>query len=206
VTLILFLIICGGLLGGLIFAAVAETTSSAWSTWRILGTGGLCTLLVAGGYLAAHVVTASSASGSHPVRLVTTIRVPHKVRVHGRTVVRYRLRKKVVLAQARTVLETQTIHTAHGIKVVTRPVIRYRVTYRKHVITVAGKPVIVTTPVTNTQVLTNTLSQTETRTQTRTQTQTVSVPVTTTVISTETLPVTSTKTLTVTVTLPITIP
>jgi hypothetical protein len=200
VTLILILIICGGLIGGLFFAAVAETTNSTWSMWRILGAGGLCTLLVAGGYLAAHVVTARSAADSHPVRLVTTLRVPYRVRVHGRTVVRYRLRRKVVLGQARTLMETQTIHTAHGTKVVTRPVIRYRVSYQKHVVTVAGKPVTMTRPVTNTQVMTSTLSRTQTQTQT--QTRTVSVPVTTTVISTETLPVTSTETLTVTVTCP----
>ena len=153
-------------------------------------------LLVGGGFAAARAVAGASSAQSKrtAVRIITT-RQKVRVRVHGRLVTRWRTRK--LYAEARTVMQTQTIHTAHGIRVVRRPVTRYQVVYRK------GKTSTVSHPVTDVQTLTNTNTQLVTVTNHVTDTQTVTQPITvvetTTVVSTETQTVTLPITVTVTV-------
>jgi hypothetical protein len=155
---------------------------------------GLVAVLGAGGYIAAGKVTqagAGTTGSSDLVRLVRTVREPVTVRIHGHTVVRWRVRREVVRARAQTVLQTQTVQTPGGTKVITRPV----VTYRKQVVRLRGKTrtVVVAKTVTNSQ--TSTVSQTQT--DVRTVTQPVTVVQTQTVTSTVTEPA-----VTVTVTLP----
>jgi hypothetical protein len=165
-------------------------------------------LLALGGLAARQVVQAQASTSTQPlVRLTTTVRRLVRVRKDGHTVVRWRVRRKVVYARAQTVLQTRTIHTPTGTRVVTRPVTHYQVVYRKHVVTVHGKTQTVNRPVTNVQTQTQTQTQTSTVrvtqpvtvTQVRTTTQqtTTTVVQTTTVITTVTLPGT-----TVTVTAP----
>ena len=165
----------------------------------------LLALLASGGYVAATKV-ADAGTGTDPttskhlVRLVTTVRVPVKVRVHGHTVIRWRVRRKVVRAQAQTVMQKETVQTPSGTKVITKPVVHYRVAYKKKVVKVSGKgsTVVVTNSRTDTVSRTQTDVQTVTRPVTVVQTQTV----VTTVVqpgTTVTLPGT-----TVTVTLPAT--
>lgn len=161
---------------------------------------GLVAVLGAGGYIAAGKISqagAGTTGSSDLVRLVRTVRQPVTVRIHGRKVVRWRVRREVVQARAQTVLQTRTVQTPGGTKVVTRPV----VTYRKEVVRVRGKPrtVVVAKTVTNSQ--TSTVLQTSTVSRTQTDVQTVTQPVT--VVQTQT--VTSTVTepaVTVTVTVP----
>jgi hypothetical protein len=163
-------------------------------------------LLALGGLAARQVVQAQASTSTQPlVRLTTTVRQLVRVHKNGHTVVRWRVRRKVVYARARTVLQTRTIHTPTGTRVVTRPVTRYHVVYRKHVVTVHGKTQTVNRPVTDVQTQTQTqtstvrVTQPLTVTQVRTTTQqtTTTVVQTTTVITTVTLPGT-----TVTVTAP----
>jgi hypothetical protein len=162
-------------------------------------------LLVLGGFLAARAVAggSSGATTQGSVRVVT-MRQKVRVRVHGRLVTRWRVRK--VYEKAKTVLETQTIHTKNGIRVVTHPVTRYQVVYRKRVIREHGKTRTVLQPLTTTQTHTSTNTQlvTVTRQVTQTQVRTVTQPVTnvvtTTVVSTQT----ETVPVTVTITVPIT--
>jgi hypothetical protein len=163
-------------------------------------------LLALGGLAARQVVQAQASTSTQPlVRLTTTVRQLVRVHKNGRTVVRWRVRRKVVYARAQTVLQTRTIHTPTGTRVVTRPVTRYHVVYRKHVVTVHGKTQTVNRPVTDVQTQTQTqtstvrVTQPVTVTQVRMTTQqtTTTVVQTTTVITTVTLPGT-----TVTVTVP----
>lgn len=166
----------------------------------------LVVLLAGGGYIAADRVSqagAETGGGKHLVRLVTTVREPVTTRIHGHTVVHWRVRRKVVEAQPQTVMERQTIRTPSGTKVVTRPVVHYRVLYRKKVVTVNGKTNTVVVPQTVTDSRTTTVSRTQTEVQT--VTDRVTVVRTETVVSTVTEPGT-TVTLpgtTVTVTLPV---
>jgi len=166
----------------------------------------LVVLLAGGGYIAADKVSqagAETGGGKHLVRLVTTVREPVTTRIHGHTVVHWRVRRKVVEAQPQTVMERQTIRTPSGTKVVTRPVVHYRVLYRKKVVTVNGKTNTVVVPQTVTDSRTTTVSRTQTEVQT--VTDRVTVVRTETVVSTVTEPGT-TVTLpgtTVTVTLPV---
>ena len=158
----------------------------------------LLAVLAAGGFFAAHRVSRAGAGtngSSDLVRLVTTVREPVKVRVHGHTVVRWRVRRKVVEAQAQTVMQRRTVQTPSGAKVITRPV----VTYRKKVVKLGGKTSTVAVPQTVTDSRTSTVSQTETDVQTVTRPVTVvqTETVISTVIATVTLPGT-----TETVTLP----
>lgn len=172
---------------------------------KFVGVLVLIVLLAGGGYIAADKVSqagAQTGSTNRLVRLVTTVREPVKVRVHGHTVVRWRVKRKVVEAQPQTVLQTQTIRTPSGTRVVTHPVVRYRVAYRKKVVKVNGKSSTVVVPRTVTDSRTTTVARTATDVQT--VTRPVTVVRTETVISTVTLPGT-TVTLpgtTVTVTLP----
>ena len=163
-----------------------------------VGAFALIALLAAGGYIAAEKVSqagAGTGTSPHPVRIVTTVREPVKMRIHGRTVIRWRVRRKVVQAQAQTVMQTETVKTPTGTKVISRPVVRYRVAYRQKVVTRNGKTRTVDVP------LTVTASQTSTVTRTQMGVQTVTQPVTVTqtVDSTVTQPGT---TMTTTVTLP----
>lgn len=167
---------------------------------KIIGALALVVLLAVGGFLAADKISlagagTNSAGSTHLVRRVTTVRRRVKVRVHGRTVVRWRLRRKVVEAQPQTVMQRQTVMTPGGTKVVTRPVVRYRVAYRKTVVQKRGKTRTVVQSQTVTDSRTSTVSQTETVVQT--VTRPVTVVQTQTVVTTVTLPGT-----TVTVTLP----
>lgn len=164
-------------------------------------------LLAVGGLAAARaVVHASSASPARAGVQAVTTRRQVRVMEHGHLVTRWRTR--TVYPRARTVLQTQTIHTPHGTRVVMRPVVHTRVAYRKHVVTVNGKTRTVSRPVTNARTITNTRTQvvTSTRDVTNPQvtvTQPVTVVATTTVVST----VTNTLPVTVTVTVPtVTIP
>ena len=165
----------------------------------------LVALLGTGGYIAAEKVSqagAGTGTSTHPVRIVTTVREPVRVRVHGRTVIRWHVRRKVVQAQAETVMQTETIKTPTGSKVIRRPVVRYRVAYRQKVVTRNGQTRTVDVPQTVTDSQTSAVTQTQT--DVRTDVQTVTQPVTVTVTSTVTQPAT-TVTLpgtTVTVTLP----
>lgn len=148
----------------------------------------LAALLAGGGYIAADKVSQAGAgtdpgTSRHLVRLVTTVREPVKVRVHGRTVVRWRVRRKVIQAQAQTVMQRETVQTPGGTKVVTRPVVHYRVAYRKKVVRVNGRTSTVVVPQTITASRTSTVSVSRTETNVRTVTQ----PVTQTVVSTVTL-------------------
>jgi hypothetical protein len=167
-------------------------------------------VLVLGGFLAARAVAGSSSaapSTQSGVRVVT-MRQKVRVRVHGRLVTRWRLKK--VYAKAQTVLETRTIHTPHGTRVVTRPVVHYHVVYRKRVIRRNGRTRTVLQPLTTTQTKTSTNTNTQlvtvthqvTDTRTVTITQPVTVIDTTTVVSTQTQ--TETVPVTITVTLPVT--
>lgn len=149
--------------------------------------------LLAGGYFAAARVSqagAGTSSSSDLVRLVTTVREPVTTRINGHTVVRWRVRRKVVEAQAHTVMRRETVKTPSGTKVVTRPV----VTYRKKVVKVGGK----TSTVSVRQTVTN--SQTNTVSRTVTDVQTITRPVT--VVETQTDTQTQTQTVVTTVTLP----
>jgi hypothetical protein len=153
--------------------------------------------LVAAGFAAARTLArASSGPTSQAAAHVVTVRQKVRARIHGHLVTRWRVRK--VLAQAQTVLETQTIHTPNGIRVVTHPVTRYQVVYRKHLVKVHGKTRTVLQPVTNTHTLTKTNTHFVTRQVTNKEFVTVTQPVTNTVVSTETdtLPVTTTVTVT----------
>lgn len=155
-------------------------------------------VLVTGGFLAARAVADASSGASTRSKVhIVTMRQKVRVRVHGHTVTRWRVRK--VAAQAHTVLQTQTIHTPNGIRVVRRPVTRYQVVYRKKVVRSHGGTRTVRQAVTNTKTNTSTQLETVTRELTRTQTLTVTKPVT--VVSTQT--VTQTVPLTITVTLPV---
>lgn len=151
----------------------------------------LVAVLAGGGYIVAD-KTADAGTNSSPdlVRLVTTVREPVKVRIHGHTVVRWRVRRKVVEAQAQTVMQRRTVRTPDGTKVITRPV----VTYRKKVVKVGGKTSTVAVPQTITDSRTSTVLQTKTAIQT--VTRPVTVVQTQTVVSTVTLPAT-TETVTV---------
>jgi hypothetical protein len=156
---------------------------------KFVGALVLVVLLAGGGYIAADKVSqagAETGAGKHFVRLVTTVREPVTTRIHGHTVVRWRVRRKVVEAQARTVMERQTIRTPSGTRVVTRPVVRYRVVYRKKVVKVGGKTSTVVVPQTVTDSRTTTVSRTQTEVQT--VTDPVTVVRTQTVVSTVTLP------------------
>jgi hypothetical protein len=153
--------------------------------------------LVAGGFAAARTIAhASSGPTSQAAAHVVTVRQKVRTRIHGHVVTRWRVRK--VLAQAQTVLETQTIHTPNGIRVVTHPVTRYQVVYRKHLVKAHGKTRTVLQPLANTQTLTKSSTQVVTRQVTSKEFVTVTQPVTNTVVSTETdtLPVTTTVTVT----------
>jgi hypothetical protein len=165
-------------------------------------------LLVLGGLAARQVVRAqASTTPQRLVRLTTTVRQLERVHRNGRTVVVWRVRRKVVYARPQTVLQTQTIHTPTGTRVVTRPVTRYHVVYRKHVVTVHGKARTVNRPVTEARTQTSTVRVTQpvtvtqvrstTKQTTTTVVQTTTDVQTTTVITTVTLPGT-----TVTVTAP----
>ena len=165
-----------------------------------LGMLGLAVLVV-GGLLAARTVAHASADATtHPGLRVVTLRQRVRMRVHGRVVTRWRLRK--VYAKAETVMQTQTIHTPHGLRVVTRPVTRYHVVYRKRVVRKNGRTRTVRQPVTNSGTQTSTQLVTVTRQVTNDRTVTVTQPVTvvatTTVVSTQT----DTVPVTITVTLP----
>jgi hypothetical protein len=158
-------------------------------------------LLALGGLAARQVVRAQASTSTQPlVKLTTTVRQLVRVRKNGHTVVRWRVRRKVVYARAQTVLQTRTIHTPTGTRVVTRPVTRYHVVYRKHVVTVHGKTRTVNQPVTDVQ------TQTQTRTQTQTQTVRVTQPVTETQVRTTTQQSTTTVVQTTTVITTITLP
>jgi hypothetical protein len=157
-------------------------------------------LLVLGGVAARQVVRAqASTSPQRLVRLTTTVRQQVRVRRHGRTTIQWRVRHRVLYAQAQTVLQTATIHTPTGTRVVTRPVTRYHVIYRKRVVTVRGRTQRVRTPVTQTDTVrvTQPVTATDVRTITLHSTTTVVKTQTTTVITTVTLPGT-----TVTITVP----
>lgn len=162
---------------------------------------GLVAVLGAGGYIAAGKISqagAGTTGSSDLVRLVRTVRQPVTVRIHGRQVVRWRVRREVVQARAQTVLQTRTVQTPGGTKVITRPV----VTYRKQVVRVRGKTRTVLVARTVTDSRTSTVSQTSTVSRTQTDVRTVTQPVT--VVQTQT--VTSTVTepaVTVTVTVPL---
>jgi hypothetical protein len=167
---------------------------------KIVGALVLIALLAGGGYLAADKISLAGAgtdpgASTHLVRRVTTVREPVKVRVHGHTVVRWRLRRKVVEAQPQTVMQRETVMTPGGKKIVTRPVVRYRVAYRKKIVQKDGKTSTVVESQTVTDSRTSTVSRTETVVQT--VTRPVTVVQTQTVVTTVTLPGT-----TVTVTLP----
>jgi hypothetical protein len=160
-------------------------------------------LLALGGLAARQVVRAQASTSTQPlVKLTTTVRQLVRVRKNGHTVVRWRVRRKVVYARAQTVLQTRTIHTPTGTRVVTRPVTRYHVIYRKHVVTVHGKTRTVNQPVTDVQ----TQTQTQTRTQTQTQTVRVTQPVTETQVRTTTQQSTTTVVQTTTVITTVTLP
>lgn len=133
---------------------------------RVGGALALVALLAGGGYLVADQV---AKTGTGTVRLVTTVREPVKVGLHGRTVVRWVPRRKVVQAPGRTVMRRETVKTPAGTKVVTRPV----VTYRKKVVAVGGKTSTVVAPRTVTETRTVTEVQTATRPVTVVQTRTV---------------------------------
>jgi hypothetical protein len=172
---------------------------------KAIGVVVLLGVLVLGGFLAARAVAGGSSSSTTQASVrVVTMRQKVRVRVHGRLVTRWQVRK--VYAKAKTVLETQTIQTKNGIRVVTHPVTRYHVVYRKRVVREHGKTRTVLQPLTTTQTHTSTNTQlvTVTRQVTDTQVRTVTQPVTnlvtTTVVSTET----DTVPVTVTVTTPIT--
>lgn len=172
--------------------AAMEDSSDA----KMVGVLALVVLLAGGGYFVAGKVSQAGAgtgksSSTHLVRLVTTVREPMKVRVHGHTVIRWRVRRKVIEAPAQTVMQRETVQTPGGTKVITRPV----VTYRKKVVTAAGKKSTVVVSQTITDSRTRTVSRTETDVQT--VMRPVTVTVVQTVVSTVTLPGT-----TVTVTLP----
>jgi hypothetical protein len=172
---------------------------------KFVGAFALVALLAAGGYVAAEKVSqagAGTGASRDLVRVVTTVREPVKTRIHGRTVIRWRVRRKVVQAQAQTVMQTETVKTPSGSKVITRPVVRYRVAYRQKVVTRNGKTRTVDVPQTVTA--SQTIAVTRTQTDVQTVTQPVTVTRTVTATSTVTQPGT-TVTLpgtTVTVTLP----
>ena len=180
---------------------------------KFVGALVLLALLAGGGYIAADKASQVGAAtgmgaSTHLVRLVTTVREPVTTRVNGHTVVRWRVRRKVVEAQAQTVMQTATVQTPGGTKVISHPVVRYRVAYRKKVVRVNGKASTVIVPQTVTDSQTNTVSRTQTDVQTVTQPVTVvrTVTQTQTIVSTVTLPGT-TVTLpgtTETVTVPVT--
>jgi hypothetical protein len=157
----------------------------------VLGSLLVLALLVGGGFAAARAVAGAS-SGESEVRIITT-RQKVQVKVHGHIVTRWRTRE--LYAEAKTVMQTQTIQTPHGIKLVRRPVTRYQVVYRK------GGTRTLSRPVTDVQTLTNTSTRLVTVTNHVTDTATITQPETivdtTTVVSTETdtLPVTVTVTL-----------
>ena len=157
-------------------------------------------LLVLGGFAARQVVRAqASTSPQRLVRITTTVHRLVKLQRNGRTILQWRVRRRVLYAQAQTVLQTKTIRTPNGTRVVTRPVTRYRVVYRKRVVTVSGKTQTVRTPVTQTATVrvTQPVTVTQVKTATLHATTTVIQTKTTTVITTVTLPGT-----TVTVTVP----
>jgi hypothetical protein len=175
------------------FADIRDAIEDS-SDAKLVGVLALVVLLAGGGYFVAGKVSQAGAgmgksSSAHLVRLVTTVREPTKVRVHGHTVIRWRVRRKVVEAPAQTVMQRQTVQTPGGTKVITRPV----VTYRKKVVTAAGKKSTVVVP----QTITDSRTRTVSRTETDVETVTRPVTVVETVVSTVTLPGA-----TVTITLP----
>src|SRR5436309_3685858 len=96
----------------------------------VLGSLLALVLLVGGGFAAARALAGASGgeSKSSAVRVITT-RQRVRVKVDGRLVTQWRTRR--LYAEAKTVMQTQTIHTSNGIKVLKRPVTRYQVVYRK---------------------------------------------------------------------------
>jgi hypothetical protein len=169
---------------------------------KLVGGLALAAVVAGGGYIAAGEVSnagagTDSGTRAHLARLVTTVRQPVTVSVHGHTVVRWRKRRVVVQAQPRTVMERETVQTPSGTKVITRPVVHYRIAYRKVVRN--GKTSTVVVPQTVAVQQTVTDSRTSTVSQTETDVQTVTQPVT--VVQTETVVTTVTEPGT-TVTLP----
>jgi hypothetical protein len=175
-----------------LYADIRDTFGSSTNA-KLVAALVLVAVLAGGGYIVADKTSqAGAGTNSSPdlVRLVTTVREPVKVRVHGHTVVRWRVRRKVVEAQAQTVMQRRTVRTPAGTKVISRPV----VTYRKKVVKVGGKTSTVAVPQTITDSRTSTVLQTKTDIQT--VTRPVTVVQTQTVVSTVTLPGT-TETVTV---------
>lgn len=156
---------------------------------KFVGVLVLLALLVGGGYIAAGKVSQVGAdTGTGLVRVVSTVREPVTTRVNGHTLVRWRVRRKVVEAQAQTVMQTETVQTPGGTKLISHPVVRYRVAYRKKVVRVNGKGSTVIVPQTVTNSQTSTISRTQTNVQTVTQPVTVVQTQTQTIVSTITLP------------------
>ena len=110
--------------------------------------------------------------------------------MYGRVVTRWRTRR--LYAEAKIVMQTQTIHTPNGIRVLKRPVTRYQVAYRKGATRTLAQPVTDVRTLTNTSIRTQLVTVTDHVTDMKTITQPVTIAVTTTVVSTETdtLPVT----------------
>jgi hypothetical protein len=182
------------------FADMRDAIGGSADT-KVVAAVALVALLAIGGYVVAGKVSQAGAgtSGSpNLVRRVKTVRERVKVRVNGHTVVRWRVRRKVVEAQGhavmqrQTIFQRQTVRTPGGTKVITRPV----VSHRTRVVKVGGETSTVVVPQTITHSWTSTVSRTQT--DVKTVTQPVTVVQTQTVISTVTLPGT-----TVTVTLPV---
>jgi len=156
---------------------------------KLVGALALAALVAGGGYIAASEVSKAGAgtntgASPHLARLVTTVREPVTVRIHGHTVVHWRVRRKVVEAQPRTVMQRETVQTPAGTKVITRPVVHDRIVYRKVVKNGKTSTVVVAHTVTDSR--TSTVSRTETAVQT--VTQPVTVVRTETVVTTVTLP------------------
>ena len=142
--------------------------------------------LVAGGFVTALTVAHTSpAAGAGPDTRVVTLRQKIRVHEHGRVVTHWRIRK--VYAQARTVLEAQTIRTPKGVRLVVGH----------------GTSRTVMQPVTDTRVLTRMSTQLGTVTRETTNTQVVTVTHPVTVVATTTIVSTETQTLPITVTVTI---
>lgn len=196
-------------------------------TLAVVGVCGALTMraLASGGH--------SNASASY-VPMETTVLRRVAVVERGKTVYKRVPIVKRIYAKPVTVQETRVVQTPSGTKVVTEPVVRFRPVYRRQVVLVHGKPVVVNRVVTDTQMLTNTqmLTVTNDRTSTvvnehtntvvnqQTVNQTVTNVRTETDVRTETLPpetvtvtgptqtavVTTTVESPVTVTVPVTVP
>lgn len=173
---------------------------------KLIGGIALAAVVAGGGYIAAGEVSnagagTDSGARAHLARLVTTVREPVTVRIHGHAVVRWRVRRKVVQAQPRTVMQRETVQTPSGTKVITRPVVRYRVAYRK--VVKKGKTSTVLVPQTVTDSRTSTVSVSRTETDVQTVTQPVTVVQTETVVTTVTEPGTTVTLPGTTVTVPV---